>query len=209
MNSMVPGTHMGRLLCPKTILFNYFPGISYFPENWCRHRGPRLLLIAWDPSPRTEKPRSSIVSVSREACHVTLTDAPALYLLARRVDWYSRGADRVLPSAGEGDPHRTLEFQAPHPQQKNLAQGPTFCAQGPKSGGPRARAPSFPIGYFLETRARILTTPTFKEKLSLQASRPFPEGAPRKVSMFKIYLAGRSSDMSVSCPETIFFLPKW
>ena len=82
-------------------------------------------------------------------------------------------------------------------------------AQGPKSGGPRARAPSFPIGYFLETRVRILTTPTFKEKLSLQASRPFPEGAPRKVSMFKIYLAGRSSDMSVSCPETIFFSPKW
>ena len=76
-------------------------------------------------------------------------------------------------------------------------------------GGPRARAPSFPIGYFLETRVRILTTPTFKEKLSLQASRPFPEGAPRKVSMFKIYLAGRSSDMSISCPETIFFSPKW
>ena len=79
--------------------------------------------------------------------------------------------------------------------------------QGP--GGPRARAPSFPRGYFLETGARILTTPTFKEKLSLQASRPFPGGALRKVSMFKIYLAGRSSDMSVSCPETVFFSPKW
>ena len=63
--------------------------------------------------------------------------------------------------------------------------------------------------YFLETRARILVAPTFKEKLSLQASRPFPGGAPRKVSMFKIYLAGRSSDMSVSCPETVFFSPKW
>ena len=108
------------------------------------------------------------------------------------------------------------------PGPKIWAQGPNFgprgpnsgpwaqiWAQGPKSGGPRARAPSFPKGYFLETRVRILTTPTFKEKLSLQASRPFPEGAPRKVSMFKIYLAGRSSDMSVSCPETIFFSPKW
>ena len=90
-----------------------------------------------------------------------------------------------------------------------MGPGPKIWAQGPKSGGPRARAPSFPIGYFLETRVRILTTPTFKEKLSLQASRPFPGGAPRKVSMFKIYLAGRSSDMSVSCPETIFFSPKW
>ena len=63
--------------------------------------------------------------------------------------------------------------------------------------------------YFLEIRAGIFVAPTFKEKLSLQASRAFPEGAPRKVSMFKIYLAGRSSDMSVSCPETIFFSPKW
>ena len=77
-------------------------------------------------------------------------------------------------------------------------------------GGPRpGRAPSFSTGYFLETRTRILVAPTFKEKLSLQASRAFPEGAPRKVSMFKIYLAGRSSDMSISCPETIFFSPKW
>ena len=31
MNSMVPGTHMGRLLCPKPSLFNYFVGISTFP----------------------------------------------------------------------------------------------------------------------------------------------------------------------------------
>ena len=95
------------------------------------------------------------------------------------------------------------------PRGPNLGPGPKFWAQGPKSGGPRARAPSFPIGYFLETRARILTRPTFKKKLPLQASRAFPEGAPRKVSMFKINLAGRSSDMSVSCPETIFFSPKW
>ena len=90
------------------------------------------------------------------------------------------------------------------PGPKFWAQGPKFgpmgpdLIPGPKSGGPRARAPSFPLGYFLETRARILTRPTFKKKLPLQASRPFPEGAPRKVSMFKIYLAGRSSDMSVS-----------
>ena len=31
MNSMVPGTHMGRLLCPKPSLFNDFVGISTFP----------------------------------------------------------------------------------------------------------------------------------------------------------------------------------
>ena len=31
MNSMVPRTHMGRLLCPKSYFFNYFQGISYFP----------------------------------------------------------------------------------------------------------------------------------------------------------------------------------
>ena len=31
MNSMVPGTHMGRLLCPKPPLFKYFQGISRFP----------------------------------------------------------------------------------------------------------------------------------------------------------------------------------
>ena len=90
------------------------------------------------------------------------------------------------------------------PRGPNLGPWAQIWAQGPKSGGARARAPSFPIRYFLETRIRILTTPTFKEKLSLQASRAFPEGAPRKVSMFKIYLAGRSSDMSISCPETIF-----
>ena len=31
LNSMVPGTHMGRLLCPKPSLFNYFVGIPSFP----------------------------------------------------------------------------------------------------------------------------------------------------------------------------------
>ena len=31
MNSMVPGTHMGRLFCPKSPLFNYFVKISSFP----------------------------------------------------------------------------------------------------------------------------------------------------------------------------------
>ena len=31
MNSMVPGTHMGRLFCPKPTFFNYFVGISSFP----------------------------------------------------------------------------------------------------------------------------------------------------------------------------------
>ena len=95
------------------------------------------------------------------------------------------------------------------PRGSNLGPWAQIWVQGPKSWGPRARAPSFPIGYFLKTRTRILPTPTFKEKLPLQASRPFPGGAPRKVSMFKIYLAGRSSDMSVSCPETVFFSPKW
>ena len=88
--------------------------------------------------------------------------------------------------------------------------GDIFQAWGPFSKrGPRARAPSFPKGYFSETRAWILVAPTFKKKLSLQASRPFPEGAPRKVSMFKIRFPGRSSDMSILCPETTFFLPKW
>ena len=107
------------------------------------------------------------------------------------------------------------------PGAQILSPGPKFGAQGPKFGpmgpdlGPGAQiwgapgpGPSFPIGYFLETWARILTTPTFKKKLSLQASKAFPEGAPRKVSTLKIYLAGRSSDMSISCPETIFFSPK-
>ena len=95
----------------------------------------------------------------------------------------------------------------PHPMArcKNHTPNAFFKTGAPGPG----RAPSFSTGYFLETRTRILTTPTFKKKLSLQASKPFPEGAPRKVSMFKIYLAGRSSDMSVSCPETIFFSPKW
>ena len=31
MNSMVPGIHMSRLVCPKPTLFNYFVGISSFP----------------------------------------------------------------------------------------------------------------------------------------------------------------------------------
>ena len=80
-----------------------------------------------------------------------------------------------------------------------------FCQVGAKCQNPS----KIQDQYFLETRARILVAPTFKEKLSLQVSRAFPEGAPRKVSMFKIYLAGRSSDMSISCPETILFSPKW
>ena len=92
--------------------------------------------------------------------------------------------------------------------------GPKFGPMGPDLGpgaqiwGAPGPGPFFSARIFLETRARILTRPTFKKKLPLQASRPFPEGAPRKVSMFKIYLAGRSSDMSVSCPETIFFSSK-
>ena len=79
-----------------------------------------------------------------------------------------------------------------------------FCQVGAKCQNPS----KIQDQYLLETRTRILVATTFKEKLSLQASRAFPEGAPRKVSMFKIYLAGRSSDMSISCPETIFFSPK-
>ena len=31
MNSMVPGTHLGVRVCPKTSLFNYFVRISSFP----------------------------------------------------------------------------------------------------------------------------------------------------------------------------------
>ena len=31
MNSMVPGTHLGRLLCQQPCFVNYFQGISYFP----------------------------------------------------------------------------------------------------------------------------------------------------------------------------------
>ena len=31
MNSMVLGTHLGVVICPKTSLFNYFIGISSFP----------------------------------------------------------------------------------------------------------------------------------------------------------------------------------
>ena len=80
-----------------------------------------------------------------------------------------------------------------------------FCQFGAKCQNPS----KIQDQYFLETRARILVAPTFKEKLSFQVSRAFPEGAPRIVSMFKIYLAGRSSDMSISCPKTIFFSPKW
>ena len=87
---------------------------------------------------------------------------------------------------------------------KNHAANAFFKTGAPGPG----RAPSFSTGYVLETRAWILTAPTLKKKLSLQASRPFPEGAPRKTSMFKIYFPGRSSDMSVSCPETMFFSSK-
>ena len=79
-----------------------------------------------------------------------------------------------------------------------------FCQFGAKCQNPS----KIQDQYFLETRAQILVAPTFKEKLSLQASRAFPEAAPRKVSLFKIYLAGRSSDMSVSWPEIFFFLIK-
>ena len=36
MNSMVPGIHMGRLLCPKTLLKIISKQIVKKPENWCR-----------------------------------------------------------------------------------------------------------------------------------------------------------------------------
>ena len=90
----------------------------------------------------------------------------------------------------------------PHPMArcKNHTPNAFFKTGAPGPG----RAPSFSTGYFLETRAWILVAPTLKKKMSPQASRPFSEDAPRKGSMFKNYLAGRSSDMSVSCPETIF-----
>ena len=94
------------------------------------------------------------------------------------------------------------------PRGPNLSPWAQISAQGPKSGGPRARAPSFPKRYFLETRIRILTTPTFKKEMSPEASKPFPEGAPRKTIMFEARMARRSSDMSISCPDTIFFSPK-
>ena len=35
-NSLVPGTHTGRLLCPRTLLGNNLWAISKNPENWCR-----------------------------------------------------------------------------------------------------------------------------------------------------------------------------
>ena len=84
-----------------------------------------------------------------------------------------------------------------------------FCQVGAKCQNPSKIQNQYFLNIFLEMRAGIFVAPTFKEKLCLQASRAFPEGAPRKVSMFKIYLAGRSSDMSISWPETIFFSPKW
>ena len=34
MNSIVHRTHLGRLLCLKALLFNYFQGISNFQGNW-------------------------------------------------------------------------------------------------------------------------------------------------------------------------------
>ena len=79
---------------------------------------------------------------------------------------------------------------------------------GSKSGGPRARAPSFPLGYFLERRARILTRPTFKKKLSLQASRPFPEGAPRKVSIFVFFFGWEIFGYVRFVPRNHCFLAK-
>ena len=45
MNSMVPGTHMGRLLCPKPSLFNYFVGISSFPGKLQVAPVPSLLSL--------------------------------------------------------------------------------------------------------------------------------------------------------------------
>ena len=40
MNSMVPMTHMGRLLCPQTPLKKKLQANSKNPENWCRPLAP-------------------------------------------------------------------------------------------------------------------------------------------------------------------------
>ena len=50
MNSMVPRTHMGRLLCPKPTLFNYFERISTFPGKL--HVAPASLAYfpLWGPA---------------------------------------------------------------------------------------------------------------------------------------------------------------
>ena len=45
MNSIVRGTHLGRLLCPKPWLFGEICANPDFPENW---EGPQLISW-WDP----------------------------------------------------------------------------------------------------------------------------------------------------------------
>ena len=45
MNSMVPGIHLGVLVCPKTSLFNYFVGISSFPGKLQVAPVPSLLSL--------------------------------------------------------------------------------------------------------------------------------------------------------------------
>ena len=45
MNSMVPGTHLGVLVCPKTYLLNYFVWISSFPGKLQVAPVPSLLSL--------------------------------------------------------------------------------------------------------------------------------------------------------------------
>ena len=101
------------------------------------------------------------------------------------------------------------------PRAQILCPGVQIWGQGPnfglifQVGGPGPGPILFQKDIFWKHGPRILTTTTFRKKLSPQAFKPFPEGAPRKVSMFKICLAGRSSDMCISWPESTFLLPTW
>ena len=65
----------------------------------------------------------------------------------------------------------------------NMGKWPHFSRWGP-------RAPSFPKGYFLETRTRILTTPTFKKKLSPRPPPPSQRVRLEKLACLKFIWLG-------------------
>ena len=54
MNSMVPGTHMGRLLCPKQPLFHYLVGIPSFPGKLQVAPASLAYFPLWGPAPVAE-----------------------------------------------------------------------------------------------------------------------------------------------------------
>ena len=60
MNSMVPGTHMGRLLSPKPTLFNYFVGISTFPGKLQVAPASLAYFPLWGPAAVAEGLRTTI-----------------------------------------------------------------------------------------------------------------------------------------------------